>query len=42
MKCIVCEDKEAKLWFNLLNVCPECFDMLMKRKIEKEHRRQLQ
>ena len=36
MKCQFCKKQEGKLWFNLMNVCQDCYDELIKRKIAKQ------
>lgn len=40
MKCSMpsCSNK-GKLWFNVWLVCEECFEVLMQRKLQKEHSR---
>lgn len=42
MKCIVCEKRQAKLWFNLMNVCQECYNRLIERKIELQNQKEKQ
>lgn len=37
MRCDVCNNGKAELWFNILNVCKKCHEHLLKRKIELEH-----
>lgn len=41
MRCQHCHRRIARVFFQLINVCPECFNELMQRKlfIKKEHER---
>lgn len=36
MKCYYCHKKEAVLMWLVYQVCQECYDKLMKRKLSKE------
>lgn len=39
MKCQFCKKNEAVLTFEIMEVCSNCFDKLMQRKIQKQNER---